>query len=216
MCQVVLIRAGATIYDEQNRVQGILDIPLSESGQGEVARMAQALAESLNGSPLSALYCGPGENVIRTAEIVGKTLAVRPSESTTSAISTRACGKGCRSTTFGVAIPSYLGSGSKTPRRSVHLKVRRSRARWDGSRRHFDRCSSDIMMRRSDWLWVNRWSRWFYAILKASRASILMNCRAAGALNASKLCECYWATDRRADGSHCPGSGRAREETVHS
>lgn len=65
MCQVVLIRAGATIYDEQNRVQGILDIPLSESGQGEVARMAQALAESLNGSPLSALYCGPGENVIR-------------------------------------------------------------------------------------------------------------------------------------------------------
>ena len=55
MCQVVLIRAGATIYDEQNRVQGILDIPLSESGQGEVARMAQALVERLNGSPLSAL-----------------------------------------------------------------------------------------------------------------------------------------------------------------
>jgi broad specificity phosphatase PhoE len=78
MCQVVLIRAGATIYDEQNRVQGILDIPLSESGQGEVARMAQALVEWLNGSPLSALYCGPGENVIRTAEIVGKALAIRP------------------------------------------------------------------------------------------------------------------------------------------
>jgi broad specificity phosphatase PhoE len=78
MCQVVLIRAGATIYDEQNRVQGILDIPLSESGQGEVARMARALAESLSGSPLSALYCGPGENVVRTAEIVGKALAIRP------------------------------------------------------------------------------------------------------------------------------------------
>ena len=29
-------------------------------------------------SPLSALYCGPGENVIRTAEIVGKALAMRP------------------------------------------------------------------------------------------------------------------------------------------
>src|SRR5580693_8433309 len=78
MCQVVLIRAGATIYDEQNRVQGVLDIPLSQSGQGEVARMAQALVERLNGSPLSALYCGPGENVIRTAEIVGKALAMRP------------------------------------------------------------------------------------------------------------------------------------------
>ena len=78
MCQVVLIRAGATIYDEQNRVQGVLDIPLSERGQGEVARMAQKLARSLDGSPLSALYCGPGENVIRTAEIVGKALAIRP------------------------------------------------------------------------------------------------------------------------------------------
>jgi broad specificity phosphatase PhoE len=78
MCQVVLIRAGATIYDEQNRVQGILDIPLSESGKGEVARMAQMLAQSLGGSPLAALYCGPGENVVRTAEIVGKALAMRP------------------------------------------------------------------------------------------------------------------------------------------
>ena len=78
MCQVVLIRPGATIYDEQNRVQGVLDIPLSERGQGEVARMAQKLARSLDGSPLSALYCGPGENVIRTAEIVGKALGIRP------------------------------------------------------------------------------------------------------------------------------------------
>jgi broad specificity phosphatase PhoE len=78
MCQVVLIRAGATLYDEQNRVQGVLDIPLSESGQGEVTRMAQKLAQSVNGTPLSALYCGPGESVIRTAEIVGKALAIRP------------------------------------------------------------------------------------------------------------------------------------------
>jgi broad specificity phosphatase PhoE len=78
MCKVVLIRPGATIYDEQNRVQGVLDIPLSERGRGEVARMAQRLAGSLNGSPLTALYCGPCENVIRTAEIVGKTLGIRP------------------------------------------------------------------------------------------------------------------------------------------
>ena len=79
MCQVVLMRPGATIYDEQNRVQGVLDIPLSERGKGEVARMAQKLARSTTGSPLSALYCGPGENVIGSAEIVGKVLGIRPS-----------------------------------------------------------------------------------------------------------------------------------------
>ncbi len=34
--------------------------------------------EAWNGSLLTALYCGPGENVIRTAEIVGKMLGIRP------------------------------------------------------------------------------------------------------------------------------------------
>ncbi|MBX6312928.1 MAG: histidine phosphatase family protein [Isosphaeraceae bacterium] len=74
MTQVVLIRPGATVYDEQNRVQGILDIPLSDRGLAEAA----ALAERLVGVELSALYCGPGESVLRTAEIVGRTLGLRP------------------------------------------------------------------------------------------------------------------------------------------
>jgi broad specificity phosphatase PhoE len=78
MCEVVLIRSGATSYDEQNRVQGILDIPLSERGRGEVSRMAEELLQSLAGARLAAIYCGPCENVIRTAELVGKTLGLRP------------------------------------------------------------------------------------------------------------------------------------------
>ena len=78
MSQVILIRPGATLYDEQNRVQGVLDIPLSEQGHDEVARMAREIAESLGESSLSALYTGPGENAIRTAEIVGKVVGVRP------------------------------------------------------------------------------------------------------------------------------------------
>lgn len=78
MCQVVLIRPGATVYDEQNRVQGILDIPLSERGQGDVAVMAESLARLVDSSPLRALYCGPGESVTRTAEIVGRSLGLRP------------------------------------------------------------------------------------------------------------------------------------------
>jgi broad specificity phosphatase PhoE len=77
MCQVVLIRPGSSIYDEQNRLQGVLDIPLSERGRGEVARMVQRLSRSLNGFALSALYCGPAENVVRTAEIVGNALGLR-------------------------------------------------------------------------------------------------------------------------------------------
>jgi broad specificity phosphatase PhoE len=78
MCQLVLIRPGATVYNEQNRLQGILDIPLSERGRGEVTRMVPMLTRKLDGSSLAALYCGPGENVVRTAEIVGKALGVRP------------------------------------------------------------------------------------------------------------------------------------------
>jgi broad specificity phosphatase PhoE len=76
--QVTLIRPGATLYDEQNRVQGILDIPLSDRGRAEAARLAESLASRQDSYPLSALYCGPGESVVRTAEIVGKALGLRP------------------------------------------------------------------------------------------------------------------------------------------
>lgn len=74
MTQVILIRPGATTYDEQNRVQGVLDVPLSERGLAEVA----ALAERLAGVELSALYCGPGASALRTAEAVGRVQGLRP------------------------------------------------------------------------------------------------------------------------------------------
>ena len=78
MTHVVLIRPGATVYDEQNRVQGILDIPLSERGRAEVARLVVDLPATLAGLVITALYCGPGESVVRTAEAVGKALGLRP------------------------------------------------------------------------------------------------------------------------------------------
>jgi broad specificity phosphatase PhoE len=74
MTQVILIRPGATAYDEQDRVQGVLDVPLSERGLAEVA----ALAGRLAGLELAALYCGPGESAVRTAEAVGRALGLRP------------------------------------------------------------------------------------------------------------------------------------------
>lgn len=72
------MRPGATLYDEQNRVQGVLDIPLSELGRAEAARLAERLSLSDHQSRLAALYCGPGENVVQTAEIIGKALGLRP------------------------------------------------------------------------------------------------------------------------------------------
>lgn len=78
MTQVVLIRSGATVYDEQNRVQGVLDVPLSERGRAEVVNLAAKLCEPYCGCELAALYCGPTENVLRTAEVVGKALGLRP------------------------------------------------------------------------------------------------------------------------------------------
>jgi broad specificity phosphatase PhoE len=74
MTQVVLIRPGATVYDEQNRVQGILDLPLSARGHAEVATLAERLA----GLELAALYCGPSQSALRTAETVGRGLGLRP------------------------------------------------------------------------------------------------------------------------------------------
>src|SRR3954452_14397874 len=74
MTHVVLIRPGATVYDEQDRIQGVLDIPLSDRGKAEVAQLAQRLT----GSSLSAVYCGPGESVGRTAEAVARVHGLRP------------------------------------------------------------------------------------------------------------------------------------------
>jgi broad specificity phosphatase PhoE len=56
----------------------VLDIPLSERGRGEVVQMAERLSRTMGSSSLAALYCGPGEHVIRTAEMVGKVLGIRP------------------------------------------------------------------------------------------------------------------------------------------
>jgi broad specificity phosphatase PhoE len=80
MTQVVLIRPGATVYDEQHRVQGVLDVPLSERGVLEVAELAESLAGPLVNLdfPIAALYCGPSENAVRTAETIGRALGLRP------------------------------------------------------------------------------------------------------------------------------------------
>lgn len=74
MSQVVLIRPGATCFDEQHRLQGRLDLPLCDRGKFE----AHQLAGQLSNFRLAALYRGPGESARQTAEIIGKSLDLRP------------------------------------------------------------------------------------------------------------------------------------------
>jgi broad specificity phosphatase PhoE len=77
MTQVVLIRPGSTVYDEQNRVQGALDLPLSDRGRAEVGELAERLATPPS-IELAALYTGPSQSAIRTAEVIGRVLGLRP------------------------------------------------------------------------------------------------------------------------------------------
>lgn len=72
--RLALVRAGATSYDEQNRVQGVLEVPLSPRGREECERLAETLANI----DFDAIYCGAGESVEQTAEILGRALSLRP------------------------------------------------------------------------------------------------------------------------------------------
>lgn len=58
MIEVLLIRPGCTTFDEEGRIKGSLDIPLSDLG----VRQASELAESLQAVKLDCLYVAPGES----------------------------------------------------------------------------------------------------------------------------------------------------------
>jgi phosphoserine phosphatase len=66
MTQILLIRPGATEYDQQGRVQGTLDIPLCEDGRQEIA----TLVAELRDQPISAIYAGPCQSATQTAEAI--------------------------------------------------------------------------------------------------------------------------------------------------
>jgi broad specificity phosphatase PhoE len=73
MVQFVLIRPGSTDYDEQGRIQGTLDIPLSEQGTREVQR----IVEELKPLGIAAVYCGPCQAACQTATAIAEALGVK-------------------------------------------------------------------------------------------------------------------------------------------
>jgi probable phosphoglycerate mutase len=67
MFEIYLIRPGATDFDVQGRIQGTLDVPLSEQGQ----RQVEAMIEQLRERRIDAVYTSPHQ----AAEETGKALA---------------------------------------------------------------------------------------------------------------------------------------------
>ncbi|REJ70480.1 MAG: histidine phosphatase family protein [Planctomycetota bacterium] len=70
---VVLIRPGQTQFDEEGRIQGTLDLPLSRCGADESAETAQSLRET----GLEAVYCSPCASATETAARVAEALGVK-------------------------------------------------------------------------------------------------------------------------------------------
>jgi broad specificity phosphatase PhoE len=63
MNKVVVVRPGSTSFDEQERMKGCLDIPLSAAGLEQVQKTVGEMARI----PLTAVYCGPCESAQSTA-----------------------------------------------------------------------------------------------------------------------------------------------------
>ena len=73
MLNIVLIHPGSTDYDQQERIQGTLDIPLNEQGASEVAR----LVDELKDKGIETVYSSPCEPAKQTADAVAKELGVK-------------------------------------------------------------------------------------------------------------------------------------------
>jgi broad specificity phosphatase PhoE len=73
MLRIVLIRPGATDYDGEERIQGVLEIPLNRQGVTEVARAVDQLRDM----KIEVFYTAPCESARQSAEILGKDLDTR-------------------------------------------------------------------------------------------------------------------------------------------
>jgi probable phosphoglycerate mutase len=73
MVKIVLIRPGSTDLDEQGRVQGTIDVPLSERGGAVVTR----LVEELQHGGIEVIYSSGGQASRETAEALATGLDIK-------------------------------------------------------------------------------------------------------------------------------------------
>jgi broad specificity phosphatase PhoE len=75
--RLLLVRHGETIWNQENRWQGQADVPLSQSGYAQAQRLARRLLAE--GRQIDALYTSDLARALRTAEILGEALRIKPS-----------------------------------------------------------------------------------------------------------------------------------------
>jgi broad specificity phosphatase PhoE len=73
MLRIVLIRPGATDYDCEERIQGVLDIPLNHQGLTEIAQVVDQLRDKR----IETIYASPCKAARQSAEILAKDLDAR-------------------------------------------------------------------------------------------------------------------------------------------
>ena len=71
---LIVIRAGATDYDLQERIRGTLDMPLSMEGVAAATRAGERLAAD----PPTAIYASADEAAEETAWIIGSACGIKP------------------------------------------------------------------------------------------------------------------------------------------
>lgn len=71
---LILIRAGASDYEEQGRIRGTLAVPLSAAGAVEAGTAARALAAA----PPAALYASPDACARETSRMIAAACGLRP------------------------------------------------------------------------------------------------------------------------------------------
>lgn len=72
--RLTVVRHGSTLFNEMHRLQGSINMPLSEKGQ----KAAAELARQLIGSEVSAIYTSPLVRAAQTAQIIGAHLNLLP------------------------------------------------------------------------------------------------------------------------------------------
>jgi len=72
--RIYLVRHGATDLTADDRFAGSSDVPLSDTGRRQVAR----LAERLRGEDLDAIYASPLQRTVETARILGVPHGLEP------------------------------------------------------------------------------------------------------------------------------------------